>query len=118
MNFRSICKSMRHLATRLGVFVALSLVVNESAMADIIAGPFIDPSNGHSYSLLNWTSWTGSEAQAESLGGHLATIRNASEDNWVYTTFQPYLPNLVPTATVLWIGLNDLGTPGNFHWAS
>lgn len=125
MNIRYISKLALRGVTRLCGLAAISLVVRERALADILAGPFVDPGNGHSYSLLNWTSWTASEAEAESLGGHLATIRNASENDWVYNTFQSYLPNLIAypgdpsgTATTLWIGLNDLATPGKFQWAS
>src|SRR5438046_1466992 len=35
-------------------------------------------------------TWSNAEAEAVALGGHLATIRNAAEDRWVYSKFGAY----------------------------
>ncbi len=65
--------------------LALAIVsFSMSARAGILAGPVINPANGHSYYLLSQNTWSYAEAEAVSLGGHLATIRNAEEDRWVY----------------------------------
>src|SRR5213594_729280 len=56
--------------------VALGL----NAQAGILAGPIVNPLNGHSYYLLSQNTWSNAEAEAVALGGHLATIRNAAED--------------------------------------
>src|ERR1051326_2188027 len=53
----------------------------------VIAGPFTNPGNGHSYLLLDAATWKDSEAEAVTLGGHLATIRNHAEEQWVVHTF-------------------------------
>ena len=46
-----------------------------------------NPYNGHLYTILQQSlSFEQSEAIAESLGGHLATIRNAQEDEWIVDT--------------------------------
>ncbi|MGH7968358.1 MAG: lectin-like protein, partial [Limisphaerales bacterium] len=77
----------------------------------ILAGPIVNPANGHSYYLLTQSTWSNAEAQAVRLGGHLATIRNADEDRWVFTTFGGY-------GGALWIGLTDRQKAFQFTWAS
>jgi hypothetical protein len=79
-----------------------------------------NPSNGFDYFLLAANTWTGSESQAVSLGGNLATVANASEDAWILNTFSPIVDSN------MWIGFHDpdIGdTPGaqhaaDFAWAS
>lgn len=83
--------------------------VNASNAA-VRAGPIVNPSNAHTYYLLNPASWTDSEAAAVSLGGHLATIRNAGEQAWMMEQFG--------SLGSLWIGLSDHEGEGNFRWAS
>src|SRR5271156_1098945 len=73
--------------------------------AEIIAGPITNPANGHDYYLLSPNSWTASEAEAESLDGTLAVIKNANEQKWISSTFGAYKG----TNHDLWIGL-----PRNF----
>ena len=58
--------------------------------AQVVAGPVINPSNGHAYWLLAPDSWTHSEAQAVALGGHLATINDQAEQDWVVAQFGQY----------------------------
>ncbi len=79
------------------------LLVPSAIHAAILTGPVANAVNGHVYYLLTDTNWTDSERQAVALGGHLATIRNAAEENWVYTNFN-YYGNVVRN---LWIGLYD-----------
>lgn len=69
------------------------------ANSAVIDGPIKSPINGHYYSILSNSDWTDAEAAAEMMGGHLATIRSAAEENWVQQTFAPY--------PFLWIGLYD-----------
>ena len=70
-----------------------------------------NPANGHVYYMLTASSWTGAEAEAISLGGHLVTINNADENSWVISMFggDDY---------ALWIGLNDVAEEGTFVWTS
>ncbi len=84
----------------------------------IIAGPILNPGNGHYYYLLGNTNWTGSEVWAEALGGHLTTIRNATENAWVLNTFSQYNG----TNYELWIGFycpqeEDFTQAANYIWA-
>ena len=71
--------------------------------AGILAGPITNPSNGHIYYLLTATNWNNAEKEAVALGGHLVTINNAAEDQWVYTNFVSFCG----TQYHLMIGLTD-----------
>lgn len=82
------------------------------AIAEVIAGPIENPSNGHLYYAVSRNTWTGAEAEAQSLGGHLVTINDEDENNWVWETFAPLIGGL------LWIGLNDAEQEGTFVWSS
>jgi len=80
----------------------------------VIGGPLTNPANGHSYYLLSGATWTASEGAAAALGGHLVTINDAAEEDFVYSTFASY----GGVNRVLWIGLTDVDSPGHFHWVS
>jgi len=73
----------------------------------------VNPANGHRYTLTNTPilqpTWVEAEAEAVSVGGHLATIRNAAEEKWLKDTYG---------TDWLWIGLNDAENWGTFVWSS
>jgi subtilisin-like proprotein convertase family protein len=81
-----------------------------------LAGPYLDRDTGHYYYLLGATNWTTSERWATLLGGHLATVDTANEQNWIFDNFANY----GGTNHNLWIGLtNNLPTiPTTFVWSS
>jgi hypothetical protein len=92
------------------IVVAL-LSCARSTSGSILSGPAINPTNGHAYYLLSPQSWTSAESEAVSLGGHLATIDDLAENEWVATQFhQPF--------GAMWIGLNDAQIEGTYVWAS
>src|SRR5260221_13528108 len=91
------------------LFIIASLGL--SVYGAILAGPLVNPVNGHSYYLLSQNTWSNAEAEAVSLGGHLATIRNADEQNWDFSTFSSY-------HGALWIGLTDRDKVFTFTWTS
>lgn len=94
-----------------GLILAAALPAISSA--SIIEGPIVNPENGHLYYLLSQDSWTDSEAQAEAMGGHLATVRNAAENHWIWDTFSPFFDGN------LWIGLEISGVnPSQWAWVS
>ena len=66
------------------------------------------------YMLLSQSTWTNAEAAAVALGGHLVTIDDASENNFIFTTFS----NNLSVDRGLWIGLNDATNEGQFEWSS
>lgn len=100
--------------TRLAVPVlALVMVLANTLKAEVVAGPFTNSSNDHVYYLLAHTNWTTMEAQAVELGGHLATVRDSSENDWLLATFIP-----LTASNNLFIGLTDQAQEGTFVWIS
>ena len=87
---------------------------SDVCLADVIDGPFVNPANNHTYLLLAQDNWSGSEAEAVTLGGHLVTINDADENQWVFDTFSQ--------DRNLWIGLyQPAGSPepdGGWTWIS
>ena len=84
------------------------------AGAGIIAGPIINPANGHEYYLLTPNTWTASEAEAEDLGGTLVVINDVAEEEWVFSTFGAY----GDLNRNLWIGLRRQFPGGPFAWVT
>jgi hypothetical protein len=80
----------------------------------LLAGPIKNVANGHWYYLLDATNWPAAEQIGVSLGGHLATINNAAENEWVFTNFS----NFGGGDRALWIGLNDAGQENIWQWIS
>ena len=95
--------SPSNLLTQMPLFAWGTNSSGSMAGSNVVAGPMLNPSNGHYYYLLASNSWTGAEAQAEQMGGHLATIRNLGENLWVSNTFANYNGQ----SRNLWIGLYD-----------
>ena len=93
------------------LFALVIVVTALSTNAAIMAGPVVNPANGHAYYLLSQNTWSNAEAEAVSMGGHLATIRNAGEQQWVFSTFGTY-------GGALWIGLTDRERVFTFTWTS
>ena len=96
--------------------IALLLLPVTNVKAAVLYGPIGNPVNSHNYYLLDTASWTASESEAITLGGHLVTVNDAAENDWVYDNFVPLLPTSV--GATLWIGLNDAGQEGTFVWAN
>ncbi|MGD9690701.1 MAG: lectin-like protein [Phycisphaerales bacterium] len=84
---------------------AFTLVM--SSPPGVLAGPFINPSNGHAYYLLNFSSWPDAENDAIALGGHLVTINDAAENAWVLDTVLNFDGGAVFRRG--WIGLQRTG---------
>jgi hypothetical protein len=68
-----------------------------------ISAGIVNPSNGNTYFLLSQSGWAAAESTALGLGGHLVTINDQAEQNWVYETFSSF----GGVARNLWIGLYD-----------
>jgi hypothetical protein len=84
------------------------------AGAAVIAGPITNPANHHEYYLLSPDSWNACETEAEHLGGTLAIIKNAGDQEWVFSTFGNY----GGTNRNLWIGLHRTGAERRLAWAT
>jgi hypothetical protein len=120
MKSKSLCR-----ANGLVVAVVLiaGVVTSDVWAVSWLAGPITNPSNGHVYYLLPPETWTASESDAVSMGGHLATVRNAAENQWILDTFSPLVGNSGPN---IWIGFydpvsedgNGAQHAANFRWSS
>jgi hypothetical protein len=80
----------------------------------VLTGPITNPANGHLYYLLTAQNWNSAETEALTLGGHLVTINDAVEHNWVYSTFSAY----GGVNRRIMIGLTDAAVEGTFVWIS
>ena len=88
------------------------LSITSSLRADILAGPITNSANNHVYLLLTTNTWGIAEQEAVALGGHLTTINNNKENQFVHTNFS----NFGGVDRILWIGLTDKGVEGTFNW--
>jgi subtilisin-like proprotein convertase family protein len=70
----------------------------------LVTGGIFNPYSGYYDYLLSPDTWTGSEAAAEAMGGHLVTIYNQSDNEWIYETFSNYAGT---NDNLWWIGLYD-----------
>jgi len=100
--------------TTISLVAATLLLAVLPTRAGIIAGPITNPANGHDYYLFTPNTWNASEAEAASLGGTLAIINNAAEQEWVFSKFGTY----GGTDRDLWIGLHRQWQGGPFVWVS
>ena len=73
-----------------------------------------NPANGNYCFLVAPGRWTALEAFAQSLGGHLATVRDAAEQSWLMQEFGSYRG----AAIDLFLGYHDQRIEGQFEWAS
>ncbi|MGH7132972.1 MAG: GC-type dockerin domain-anchored protein [Phycisphaerales bacterium] len=82
----------------------------------VVAGPIVNPTNGHSYYLYaNGLTWLDAEDNAVALlGGHLASIDDADENEWVRVN----VLNFGGTERRGFIGYNDVAFEGNFVWSN
>jgi Ca2+-binding RTX toxin-like protein len=61
-------------------------------------------------------SWTQAQANAQALGGNLATVDSADKNTFLFQNV--VTPMLVAQPHGLWIGLNDIAVEGTWVWAS
>lgn len=80
----------------------------------VTAGPFFNPHNGHLYYLLESSNWTSAQAAARQLGGHLVTINDDAECDWIFESFSFFEGR----ARALWCGLSDATEEGVYRWVS
>lgn len=73
------------------------------------AAPVYNPSTGHMYELV-FGNWWIAENNAIALGGHLVTINNQAEQDWLVNKFGSTL--------AYWIGLNDFVSDNHYVWSS
>lgn len=69
-----------------------------------------NPTNGHKYCLTSPAKWTEAEKEAVVVSGHLVTVNDQAEQDWLVQTFG--------NTNRYWIGLTDQNSEGNFKWVS
>jgi hypothetical protein len=69
------------------------------------------PASGHTYHLLERTTWDDAEARAIALGGHLAVVNDQAEQDFLWSTFGPL-------TGLFWIGITDAAHEGRFVWTT
>jgi hypothetical protein len=94
-------------------FVGAALLAGAALpMGAAASGPsewLYNPVTRHSYALLQNVTWADGEALAVRLGGHLATVNDQAENDWLTERFpEPWI----------YIGLNDVAREGTFVWSS
>ncbi len=83
-----------------GLAAGLCALLNFSALGAVyVLDTAFNPTTGHTYYLLDNSNWSDAENAAIGLGGHLTTINDLAENNWVW--------NRWGTGHDLWIGLHD-----------
>jgi hypothetical protein len=94
-----------------------SICVNEAldlCAVQVVAGPLTNPANGNQYYLLSLASASNANAKAISLGGHLATIANPAENEWVRAN----IANFGGVPREVWLGFGDAAAEGTFQWVT
>ncbi|NBT48967.1 MAG: DUF5011 domain-containing protein, partial [Actinobacteria bacterium] len=78
--------------------------------------PYVQRGNS-AYVIVYGPTWEEAEARAARLGGHLATINDEGENQWLVQQF--YGPGKISqTINSVWIGLTDKRVEGQWQWIS
>lgn len=85
-----------------------TMVIESGFLADVT-----DPASGQRYVLVPSTTWTGAEALAQSIGGHLASIGSFEENDFILKNFG----NFNGQDRRLWIGFTDQDVEGDWQWS-
>ena len=72
--------------------------------------------NGHLYDLTTPTTWAEAEEKAFDWGGHLVTINDQAEMDWLILAFGPGSPHA--DNPLYFIGFNDIDVEGTWVWTS
>lgn len=78
-----------------------------------LLGDVTDKVTGQRYVAVAATTWTGAEALGVALGGHLVSIGDAAEQEFVWQNFR----TLGGVDRRIWIGFSDQTVEGSFAWS-
>lgn len=105
----------RRYLVRVGSFGATTTGTGSLEFASaIIAGPIDHPTSGHQYYLLGASGIANARALAQSLGGALATINDADENEFV----RAQVLGFDGADRRGWLGFSDENSEGSFVWDS
>lgn len=99
-----------------GVFFVLSMF-GASASAALTVLDTVEW-KGSSYSLISVGRWVDAQAFAVTLGGNLATVTTAEENDFLYGVWGKNGSNALQRHARIFIGLSDAEQEGVFKWAS
>jgi len=85
---------------------------NSLCAPPVVAGPFVNPSNKHRYYVLDSAAWSEAQKTATSLGGYLAIVRSAAENEWIRINV---CNAALGTPIAVWIGRHDEAVEGAFQ---
>lgn len=90
---------------------ALTAIAPEPAASEAVYPQGAMLYNGSAYVLVGGlnVTWEAAQAEAKALGGNLATINDAAEEDWLLDTFGDYS---------FWIGMTDKFAEGSWGWIS
>ena len=99
------------LALLVGLVIALAgFAAWPGAAKAVDVGPWLhNPATGHYYQQVGNVTWAQAETYAVSVGGHLVTLNDQAEQDWLEAAF---------TQRNLWIGMNDRAVEGSWVWSS
>jgi len=101
--------------------------IGDTVSHAVLEGPKVVARGNSLYAIVDGPSWTQAEANAVKLGGHLVTINDASENQWIVDEFEALegKPNVSPVAPnagnwngIYYIGINDIAVDGHLEWIS
>ena len=92
--------------------VLVPMIFASACYAQFVDGPV--QHDGNTYYLLDQSTWNEAEGEANALGGHLATVEDAEQNDWIFSTFATY----GGVQRELAIGLYDATASGTFGWSS
>ncbi|MFM7262008.1 MAG: C-type lectin domain-containing protein, partial [bacterium] len=99
---------------RVGSYSAASTGSGTITISPIaLLGDVTDPATGVRYVATTATTWTAAEALGISLGGHLVSINDAAEQEFVWQNFR----TLGGLDRRIWIGFSDQNVEGSFVWS-
>lgn len=78
-----------------------------------LLGDVTDKATGQRYVAVAATTWTAAEALGVTLGGHLVSIGDSAEQEFVWQNFR----TLGGIDRRIWIGFSDQSTEGVFEWS-
>jgi hypothetical protein len=104
MNYKYITKY-------LSLFV-LGIIANFQTVLSQEIKIITNPDNNHRYLLTPEMTWQEAENFARDMGGHLVTINDQLENQWLMQTF------VTQNTQFLWIGINDQERENQFFWSS
>ena len=74
----------------------------------------VNPATRHRYMIVSTGSWLQAQKLAMSMGGHLASIQSAAENEWLRRNF----PAIKGNPSQFLIGFNDHAVEGTFQWTT